>query len=668
MKKETQRISGMDIPVYSLDTVVIGSGCAGLNAADWLHTYGRRSITLITEGIGRGTSRNAGSDKQTYYKLSLASGETDSVRELALDLFNGGGVNGDTALAEASCSVKSFIKLSLLGVPFPENEYGEYVGYKTDHDPKQRATSAGPLTSRYMTEALEKSVRSKNIKIFDSMQVAKLLIVENRIIGLVAFDLSRINNKDFGLTVFIANSVILATGGPASAYASSVYPASQFGASGLAISEGVRCCNLNEWQYGMASTLFRWNLSGNYQQALPRYIAVDKNGHEREFLRDYFRDDARLLEMVFLKGYQWPFDSAKINGSSIIDLLVHSEIADKGNRVFLDFTRDPTGLDSGLSGCDPAIWSKESVALLAEAPLAYLRGLDALLQTPVRRLEKMNPQAIGIFKAHGIDLYTEPLEISICAQHCNGGIDVDSDWQSSVRGLYAAGEAAGTFGIYRPGGSALNSAQVGGMRAAEHIAVTSRESIPAIDPALVSCIGPLNAFCSEVLRLYPESKEGSCADCADLLTGSQKLMTKYAAHLRFKSEIQGVGDQIADNKAELERDFRAATVMDIPRYFAVKSALVTQLAVLSAIDKAMATSGSRGSGLVIDIDGKLISSLIPQYCFMEEDLATRDLQFVTVYSGTRFTTGLRKVRAIPEPDTRFENVWSTYRDKMKIRQ
>ena len=42
-----------------------------------------------------------------------------------------------------------------LGVPFPSNEYGEFVGYKTDHDPASRATSAGPLTSKFMTEKLQ---------------------------------------------------------------------------------------------------------------------------------------------------------------------------------------------------------------------------------------------------------------------------------------------------------------------------------------------------------------------------------------------------------------------------------------------------------------------------------------------------------------------------------
>ena len=163
---------------YSIDTLVVGSGCAGYNCADWLFTLGCRSLAVVTEGKKMGTSRNTGSDKQTYYKLTLTSGEADSVRDMAQDLFSRGGVNGDTALCEAAGSVRSFMKLSILGVPFPQNPYGEFAGYKTDHDPRRRATSAGPLTSRYMTEALEAAVEQKHIPIFDGMQAVEI-VTEN---------------------------------------------------------------------------------------------------------------------------------------------------------------------------------------------------------------------------------------------------------------------------------------------------------------------------------------------------------------------------------------------------------------------------------------------------------------------------------------------------------
>lgn len=73
MLQETISLNGISLPVMAVDTAVIGSGCAGFNAADWLFDLGRRDIALITEGIHMGTSRNTGSDKQTYYKLTLSA-------------------------------------------------------------------------------------------------------------------------------------------------------------------------------------------------------------------------------------------------------------------------------------------------------------------------------------------------------------------------------------------------------------------------------------------------------------------------------------------------------------------------------------------------------------------------------------------------------------------
>lgn len=113
------KYKNFEIPIYKLNTLVIGSGCAGLNAADWLCDLDVCDIALATEGFNMGTSRNTGSDKQTYYKLSMSSGEEDGIGKMAKTLFDGKSVNGDTALCEAAGSAKSFMKLAILGVPFP---------------------------------------------------------------------------------------------------------------------------------------------------------------------------------------------------------------------------------------------------------------------------------------------------------------------------------------------------------------------------------------------------------------------------------------------------------------------------------------------------------------------------------------------------------------------
>lgn len=116
---------------------MVGSGAAGLNAVDRVF-FGQKDVALLTDNLKWGTSRNTGSDKQTYYKLTLAGNVPDSVYELAETLFNGGSMDGDIALVEAALSARAFFRLVELGVPFPHSRYGEYVGYKTDHDPKQR--------------------------------------------------------------------------------------------------------------------------------------------------------------------------------------------------------------------------------------------------------------------------------------------------------------------------------------------------------------------------------------------------------------------------------------------------------------------------------------------------------------------------------------------------
>ena len=66
-----------------------GQRRSGFNAADRLWQLGQHDIVLVTENRVGGTSRNTGSDKQTYYKLTLSGGDPDSVREMADTLFAG---------------------------------------------------------------------------------------------------------------------------------------------------------------------------------------------------------------------------------------------------------------------------------------------------------------------------------------------------------------------------------------------------------------------------------------------------------------------------------------------------------------------------------------------------------------------------------------------------
>ena len=81
------KVNDIEIPAVRTNAVVVGSGAAGWSCADWLSDFGIEDILLISEGVNSGASRNTGSDKQTYHKLSMTSDEPDSVMELARDLY-----------------------------------------------------------------------------------------------------------------------------------------------------------------------------------------------------------------------------------------------------------------------------------------------------------------------------------------------------------------------------------------------------------------------------------------------------------------------------------------------------------------------------------------------------------------------------------------------------
>ena len=586
------------------DTLIIGTGCAGYNAADRLYSFGVREIAIVTEGRYMGTSRNTGSDKQTYYKLSLCGDDGDSVREMANTLYSGGGVMGEHALCEAAYSVRCFMHLVELGVDFPTNEYGEYAGYKTDHDPRSRATSCGPLTSKYMTEALERSVLEKNIEIIDHCRVIKIITDGTRVCGVAC-----VNTFTGECQVIGCSNVILASGGPAGIYKNTVYPESQHGATGLAIDAGAALSNMEEWQYGIASVGFRWNLSGSYQQVIPRYISVDENGVEREFLYDALGKESFFA--IFLKGYQWPFDTRKLDGSSKVDILVAEQIK-LGRRVYLDFTKDPKGLE---------------LEKLPNEAYSYLERSNAMQNTPIDRLRALNEKAIELYASHGIDISSELLEIAVCAQHCNGGVAVDENWQSEIEGLYVVGEAAGTFGVYRPGGSALNSTQVGGLRAAEHISRSERRAAFIPDYQIPT----IKYGRSNISKLREEfqTQMSRVADFDRSLSGMQDLLLKVNELKQNFFEVAIVTD--ASERAEL---------------FKLYDMILTQSATLDAMICSAKNIGTHGSAIV-DKNTEI------------GYVGARDTRTVTRTDGS----AIEPISTMPSPELWFEALLARKKEK-----
>ena len=637
---------------YSCNTVVVGTGAAGYNAALRLCDYGQKDVLIVTEGVNMGTSRNTGSDKQTYYKLNLCGDYADSPKAMASDLFAGKGVDGDVAYAEAALSVTSFLHLVELGVPFPVNRYGEYIGYKTDHDPRARATSVGPLTSKLMTEHLEAAAKRAGIDVLDRMQVVSVIKHDGAAVGLLCLSLDGAADEESRFCLIRAKNVVYATGGPAGIYADTVYPVGHAGASGVAFEAGVIGKNLTEWQFGLASVAPRWNVSGTYMQVLPRFVSVDADGIEREFLSEYFDSIGTCLSMIFKKGYEWPFDTRKVmSGSSIIDLLVYRETVLLGRRVYLDFRNNPAMLES------------LPFDTLSDEAHAYLENAGACFGNPLERLLHMNAPAYDLYLSKGVDLKTEMLEIALCAQHNNGGLDVDLWWQTSLPHFFAVGEVAGSHGVYRPGGSALNAGQVGSTRAAQYIA--NRETGEPIDEALfaASAWDALDYHRTFAAKLLSSNGETAIK----LLEKAQKLMTEAGGAIRSPKKMESALAELRALFASLDTAASVSSPEQLRVAYRLRDALISQITYLTAmLDYAAVGGHSRGSALYSEPEGNCPRGLDDTFRFSLDDGGLDSSVQNVSFDGASASAFWRAVRPLPEGGGFFENVWREYRENKNI--
>ena len=619
-----------------IHTLVIGSGASGLAAAVRLHSLGVTDIAIYTEGLQMGTSINTGSDKQTYYKLGMSGIEGDSPLLMAQDLIKGGAVHGDIALSEAALSVHTFFNLVTLGVPFPHDANGVFPGYKTDHDPRRRATSCGPYTSREMCRMLIAEVERRKIEVVEDMIAVRLLkTAEDCCCGAIFM-----THENSELHTVIAENVIFAVGGPGGLFENSVYPAVHTGAIGLAANIGAKMRNLPEFQFGRASTAFRWNVSGSYMQVLPRFIsrAADGISDEKEFLLEYFKDYAEMYNHIFLKGYQWPFEAGHVPGSSLIDIFVHIETAERGRRVFLDYRTDPADFDINSIGSEAGEYLRRSGCFDGK--------------TPIERLKKLNNPAIELYLDHGIDIAKDVLEIAVCAQHNNGGLAGNIWWESeNIKGLFPVGEVNGSHGVTRPGGSALNAGQCGAFRAAEFIARKAVErpfDHAAAEAAAVSAEKELKA------RLEKKS-------VWDYQTERKIFQHRMSVYAAFVRQIDGLQTALKEAKEQYERLLEDGLQNNPPESLRNEQLLAAQIIYLeSIIYHTLAGVGSRGSSLVLAENGESVHSKL-DWRMELENTSFRDSALTSQFKDGKCVFNWEKCRPVPEGDDWFENIWHSYR-------
>jgi succinate dehydrogenase / fumarate reductase flavoprotein subunit len=464
------------------DVLIIGGGGAALRVAIAARENCRGRVVLVTKGVlgHSGCTAIACSDRMAFHATLpyTEPGGQDNWRYHADDIYRLGGRVSDYDLAEilAKGSGEAFAYLDELGVPFAKRADERADQFVTDGSIYARACYTGPHTANHIEEALAKKVRAMDVNIVEHCMIADLILSTDlpattcaaqaggeSVVGAIGVwenknkqpptPFGKGDDKEDEFVIFDTKTVVLGTGGAGQAFKVSVFPEGMTGDGyAMAYRAGAELVNLEFIQFGLSSVKTNLACSGSMMRAIPKWI----NDDEREFLRDYFPAGANLNDIysvVFSKGATWPASADA--PSRILDVAVWHERR-RGQSVYLDYRANPEGLD--FSKVDEKIpqWYRE------------IKGIDVgkpeFAQSPFARLQDINPQAVAWLKERGVDVAAgEIIEIAPAAQHFQGGVKIRQRGNTTLKGLYAAGEVAGgQHGAMRPGGNSLMDSQVFG--------------------------------------------------------------------------------------------------------------------------------------------------------------------------------------------------------------
>ena len=558
------------------DVLVVGGGGGALRAA--IAAKEARpdcNVMLATKGhLGKsGVTAVACSDRMAFHATLYHTppGGVGAWRHHADDIYYIGGEVSDRTLADvlARDAADAYTYLDRLGVPFVKKD-GLPLQFVTDGSEYPRACYTGPRTAVHIEMALVQRFHQLEIPVMEHCMVAKLLTNAEGITGALALD-TRVklgDNLTDAVTVINTGNIILATGGAGLIYQHHVFPAGMTGdGNALAYEVGAELVNMEFIQMGVASLKTKLNCSGSMLRAIPR--VVDDTGHE--FLMDYFpanTPSAQIYNTLFRKGASWPVSCE--HDTHIIDIAVYKKVRE-GRKVYLDYSQNPQGFSfDQLTGQNQTRYDSEIVTEL---------GAQARQSKPLARLQEINPDSIEWLKLHGIDLKAdEKVEIAVCGQHFQGGVKINEQGETAVKGLYAVGEVAGgQHGANRPGGNALLDCQVFGRITGENAAHASKRKAQATVSgdevnqfiAMLSEIANENQAAAEHFRSQlQEVVEGS----AGIMRTEAGLQAALAELVSLKNVVIGAGKRTLayalENKNLLlvgEMVIRAALLRDESR-------------------------------------------------------------------------------------------------------
>jgi succinate dehydrogenase flavoprotein subunit len=390
------------------DVLVVGAGCAGMRAAIEAHDAGA-DVAIISK-IHPVRSHSGAAEGGINAALGNAS--EDDPETHAFDTVKGSDYLGDQDAIEVLCDEApgDVYQLENWGAVFSRTEDGRIAQRPFGAAGAPRTAYAADITGHVLIQVLYEQVMKRDLQVYEEWFAWKLVVDDGRCQGVIAWDL-----LNGGVKVLGAKTVILATGGAGRLYVGTTNAYSCTGdGMALALREGVPLKDMEMMQFHPTTLAPTGVLITEGCRGEGAYLL---NSEGERFLKRYAPNAMELASRdVISRAEQTEIDEGRgVDGNVLLDLR----------------------------------------HLGAEKIVERLHGTRELSM---------------VFA--GVDPIHTPIPVRPGAHYHMGGVDTDVWGQTTLEGLYAAGEVAcvSVHGANRLGGNALMETITFGKRSGRHAA------------------------------------------------------------------------------------------------------------------------------------------------------------------------------------------------------
>lgn len=405
---------------FDVDVLIIGGGGAGMTAALWANYAGvNAGNILIVQKLRLGDSNSI----MSQGGVQAADKSNDSPVLHYLDVMGGGHFTNNPKLArKLVMDGPMLIKWHEdLGVIYDKESDGTMVTIHGGGTCRKRMHSARDYTGLEIVRGLKDEVLNKNISILEFTSAVELLTDTNkRVVGALLY-----NMETQEYYVATAKSTVVTTGGFGRLHIQGFPTTNHYGATAdgivLAYRSGAKLRDLDSVQYHPTGAAYPEQIVGLLVTEKVRGLGaqpVNKNGDQ----------------------FVYPREPRDVEASAII-----RECYERNKGM-----ETPTGMKG--------VWLDSPMIDILQGKGTIAKKLPAMLRQ---------------YKRFDIDMTKDPILVFPTLHFQNGGIIIGENAETTIRGLFAAGEVTGgTHGKNRlMGNSILEYSVFGrivGINAAKH--------------------------------------------------------------------------------------------------------------------------------------------------------------------------------------------------------